>query len=380
LGSFPVNSTGVASLGSPALLPGVLTVYNGTGGVAGLLSVTYTITGTFVGTGGASADFASNLPADTTTATRTFGQAGSQTTLFIKPTSSPQFGQAVTLTAVVGAGPGGQVAPLGTVTFNDTINGVTTPLATVTLPPSQLKGRTAELATFTTKALATGAHTLTAVYNSHPAATAPNFTNTANTFTTLPNPIDGQWTTSTSAGSSVTVSADTTVGTLTATPAGGTTTHGQTATFVDTVTSSFNNPVSGLVQFKVDGVAVSATSLAPIGPNIARATYTTNTLTPGSHTITAVYNAHLNYLGNTSNAVTYSVAAVVLALNTAPSAPQGAIAFAESTTPAAKSTGPGTSNQDDHFASQTTTTNSTRTLAGALAKVHSEDDWLGGSF
>ena len=177
------------------------------------------------------------------------------------------------------------------------------------------------------------------------------------------------------------MTADTTAGRLAASPVGGTTSSGQTATFVDSVTSTFNNPVSGLVQFKVDGVIVKATSLTPIGPNVSRATYTTNTLTPGSHTITAVYNAHLNYLGNTSNAVTYSAAAVVVgALNTAPSAPQGSIAFAESTTPAAKSTGSGTSNQSDHFASQTTTTNSTRTLAGALAKVHSKDDWLGGSF
>jgi Bacterial Ig-like domain (group 3) len=379
LGSFPVNSTGVATLGSPALLPGVLTVYNNAGGVAGLLSVTYTITGTFVGTGGASADFASNLSADTTTANRTFTQAGSQTTLIVKPTSSPQFGQAVTLTAVVGAVPGGNVAPLGTVTFNDTINGVTTPLATVTLPPSQLKGRTAELVTFSTKALAKGAHTITALYNSHPAATAPNFTNTANPFTTLPNPIDGQWTTSTSAGSSVTVAADNTVGTLTANPAGGTTTHGQTATFTDTVTSSFNNPVSGLVQFKVDGVIVASTSLTAFGPNSARATYTTNSLSVGSHTISAVYNAHLNFLGDTSNAVTYSVAAIVLGPNTAPSAPQGSIAFAENSTPAAKSTGPGTSNPDGNSTSPATP-NSSRTLAGSLAKVRSSDDWLGGPF
>ena len=165
LGSFPVNSLGVATLASPALLPGVLTVYNNSGVVTELSSVTYTITGTFVGTGGASADFASNLPADTTTATRTFGQASSQTTLLITPASSPQFGQPVTLTGVVRATSGNLVAPLGTVTFNDTINGVTTPLATETLPASQLKGRIGELVTFTTKTLATGAHTITAVYN-----------------------------------------------------------------------------------------------------------------------------------------------------------------------------------------------------------------------
>jgi hypothetical protein len=38
------------------------------------------------------------------------------------------------------------------------------------------------------------------------------------------------------------------------------------------------------------------------------------------------------------------------------------------------------SNVDGYFASTTTTHQTPRTLAGALAKAHSGDDWLGGAF
>jgi hypothetical protein len=205
------------------------------------------------------------------------------------------------------------------------------------------------------------------------ASTAPDFTNTANTFTTLPSPIHGQWTGSTLTGFGFVVKGDTTVGTLTANPPGHTTTPGQTVTFTDVVKSTFNNPVSGLVQFLVDGMVIGARSLDATG----KATFTTSSLSTGAHTVTAKYNAHSNFLADTSNALTYTAAAA--ALVTAPPS-HGSISGAQSTTTSAKSTTPlSTSNLDGYFASPTTPT-STRTLAGALAKVHSNDDWSGGSF
>ncbi len=157
-------------------------------------------------------------------------------------------------------------------------------------------------------------------------------------------------------------------------PPGHTTTTGQTITFTDAVTSTFGpQPVSGLVQFLVDGAVTGAVSLNASG----KAIFTT-TLATGPHTVTAVYNAHNNYASNTSNALTYTAA--LAALGTAPPSGEGSISFAQSTTTATKpATPPSAANLDAHFASPTTP-NSTRTLAGALAKVHSEDDWLGGSF
>jgi large repetitive protein len=384
LGSFGVSNSGFASLGVPAsginpaipgVLPGQITAYNAAGNPVTLSTLTYTISGTFAGTG-ASPDFANTLPADITTTTRAVGGTAINTVtqLFANPAGPIQAGQKVTFTVVITAAGGSNtfLQPLGTVTFNDTVNGVTTPTI-VPLPTLQIRGRTDSVATFSTTALARGAHSLGVVYNPDLASTAPDFTNPANTFATLPAPVRGQqWNTSSLSGFGFVVKQDTTTGTLTAFPSGHSTTHGQTVTFTDTVRAGFGGIVSGLVQFKIDGVTTAAVSLDATG----KATFTTNSLSTGAHTVTAVYNAHSNFAGDTSNALTYTAALAALA--TAPRG-QGSVSFTQSTTTSAKSTTPlSTSNLDGYFASPTTPT--TRTLAGALAKVHSNDDWLGGSF
>jgi hypothetical protein len=82
-----------------------------------------------------------------------------------------------------------------------------------------------------------------------------------------------------------------------------TTSLGATITFTATVSSA--SP-TGTVQFKDGGVALgSAVALSS-----AAASYSTNALAVGSHSITAVYSGDANNVGSTSGALTQTVAQV----------------------------------------------------------------------
>jgi GH25 family lysozyme M1 (1,4-beta-N-acetylmuramidase) len=102
---------------------------------------------------------------------------------------------------------------------------------------------------------------------------------------------------------------------------------GQLVTFTATVTSTGGAP-TGAIAFK-DGSTTLASGVLASGV----ATFSTTTLSPGSHTITAVYNGDNNFSGSTSSAVTQTVnpnpAATATALTTSfnPSAPGQAVTF-----------------------------------------------------
>ncbi len=93
---------------------------------------------------------------ETRTLTQSVGVIGTSTALAAS-TTSPTFGDTVTLTATVTPGSGALGAPTGTVTFIDG----STPLGTVPLAAVGGNGK----ATFSTAALSGGAHPVTAVYN-----------------------------------------------------------------------------------------------------------------------------------------------------------------------------------------------------------------------
>ena len=161
--------------------------------------------------------------------------------------NSPYYGQSVTFTAKVTANFGGTAA--GTVTFK---NG-TTALATVTLTSGQ--------ATYATNALHTGAHTITATYSGSAndlASTSPNLTETVQ-----------RTTSTTSLASSLNPS-----------------TSGKAVTFTATIVSAHGGSVSGTVTFS-NGATTLGTGAVNAATN--QATFTTSTLSAGTHSITALY-------------------------------------------------------------------------------------------
>jgi hypothetical protein len=293
LGSFNVGSTGSAST-SP-ILPGALKAFDNTGAVISLTSVPYTITANFVPTG---TDFAASLPADSGSVVETVTNVNTVTQLSVTPvTPPPQAGQKLTLTATVTATGNSLLPPIGSVTFKDG----TTTLGTAALPVpvSQVKGASKATATFSTSSLSIGNHALSATYTGD-TSPAPDFT-TGPGFTAFPSVVRSQWNGSGPTVFGVSVKPLTTFGKLTALPTSQVV--GGTVTFSDVVTSSISGQPggtpSGLVQFKDGTTIIGAASLDATG----KATFSTNTLSVGNHLITAIYNAHLTFAGDTSNSL-----------------------------------------------------------------------------
>ena len=75
--------------------------------------------------------------------------------------------------------------------------------------------------------------------------------------------------------------------------------YGQSVTFTATVTDT---AATGTVTFQDGGAALGSPALSN-----GTATYTTSTLSVGSHTITAVYSGDSNFAGSTSSALTQTV-------------------------------------------------------------------------
>lgn len=168
-------------------------------------------------------------------------------------------GQSVTFTATVSGGS----SPTGTVQFKD---GATNLGAPVALASGE--------ATFSTSALTSGSHTIAAVYSGD--------TNNLTSSAIVGQQVD-QVTTSTALVSSLNPSS-----------------FGQSVTFTATVTGS--SP-TGTVQFK-DG----STNLgAAVALSSGQATYSTSVLTPGSHSITAVYSGDAGNQASTSSALSQQV-------------------------------------------------------------------------
>ena len=192
---------------------------------------------------------------------------GSTSTSLTSTPNPSTLGQTVTLSATVSAVAPAVGIPTGTVTFRD---GATS-LGVVTLVNGS--------ASLTVSTLTTGSHSLTAVYSGSPnfnASTSPAVTqvvnpgNTTTSLTSTPNPSN----------------------------------FGQTVTLSATV-----NPVApatgvptGTVTFR-DG----ATALATVNLVNGSASFSLATLTPGSHSLTAVYNGSASFAGSTSAVVNHVV-------------------------------------------------------------------------
>ena len=184
------------------------------------------------------------------------------------------YGQSVTFTAAVNVQTPGSGTPTGTVTFMDG----TTTLGTGTLSSSGL-------ATYIAGNLSTGTHTnIAAVYGGD--AYFNNSTSAAYS-QTINTPPSGNTT--------ITVTADVNPST-----------YGQLVTLTATVTRSGNtNTPSGSISFQ-DGSSLLGTGTLNGGsPNTA--TFSTSTLSVGSHYIAAVYGGDTNFGGSTSAVLTQTV-------------------------------------------------------------------------
>ena len=189
-------------------------------------------------------------PSGTTPALTQNVLEGTATNLISNLNPSP-FGQSVTFTATVTAPGGGGVTPDGTITFFDG----TTILANVVLNGSAV-------ATYSTAALAAGAHSITASYGGD----APNDIQ-ASTSAVLTQNV--QTPSSIAVASSLNPS-----------------NYGVSVTFTATVTSTGSVPATGTVNFLDGGVSIGSGTLAG---NPAVATFTTAGLNVATHTITATY-------------------------------------------------------------------------------------------
>ncbi len=83
---------------------------------------------------------------------------------------------------------------------------------------------------------------------------------------------------------------------------------GQTVTLTATVAVSGTGAPEGTVTFTIDGQAQAPVRLAEVGGS-DQATFTTSTLTPGTHTITAVYGGDTTFASSGSNPVTVTISA-----------------------------------------------------------------------
>jgi len=211
-------------------------------------------------------------------------------------------GQAVTFTATI-SGTAGQ-APTGTVTFKDG----STVLGTATL--SAITADTADLwsaqATFTTSTLATGMHTIQAIYSGDSGYLGSSASLSQNV-------------------SSSTATASTTTLSSSATAA----LPGQAVTFTTTITGSGGGTPTGTVTFHDGGTVLGTATLSAISSG-AQATFTISTLTNGTHIITAVYSGDSTYAGSTSSALLESIqpassSTTTLSSSTTSSAPGQAV-------------------------------------------------------
>ncbi len=198
-------------------------------------------------------------------------QSNTTTTITASATSIAH-GDSVTFTATV-TPTAGSTIPTGQVIFGDG----DLQIGSATVDPT---GK----ATFTTTALASSSHSITAAYGgcttllgSLSSTITVSVTGTAATTTT---------TTLTASATSVTTGSSITF-TAIITPAGGTGTPTGTVTFFDGTTT------------------LNAATVAT-----GKATYTNNTLATGSHNITAVYSGDTTFSASTSSAITITITAV----------------------------------------------------------------------
>lgn len=196
------------------------------------------------------------------------------TTNSVLTTSNPAInvGQAVTFTDTINLIRG--VAPTGTVTFYDG----STVIGTGTINASGV-------ATITTTTLPAGTDTITAVYGGDTNYGVSNAGPVTETVSVAQTPASN-------------------VDVLTASAISRTV--GQAVTFTDTITKTGSVAPTGTVTFYDGSTVIGTGTLDASGV----ATFTTNVLAAGTHTVTAVYSGDVNYSGETSNSVSVTVFAV----------------------------------------------------------------------
>ncbi len=190
------------------------------------------------------------------------------TTSAVSASADPSLsGQSVTFTATVTVVSPAAGTPTGSVTFKD---------SSTTLGTGTLSGGTA---TYSIDSLAVGSHSITAVYDGD-----TNFTGSA------------------SSAATQNVNQGTTTTTLGTAPNPSVVGQSVTLTATVSVTSPAAGTPGGTVTFK-DGT----TTLAIVSPSGGAATYSTSSLSLGSHSITAGYSGDTNFTASTSLAVTQTV-------------------------------------------------------------------------
>ena len=269
--STPAGSVSFTSSGSGAFSASGSCTLSGSGTTA-TCNLTYTPAAVGTGTHTITASYGGDTTHANTNGSFNLTVNQATTTTAVTSSANPStFGQSVTFTATVSSNSSPITSGSGdTVTFKD---------GTATLGTGTLNG--AGLATFTTNTLSGGSHSITAVYagdTSYAASTSSALSQTVNTVST-----------STAVVSSLNPS-----------------TYNQSVTFTATVSSN-GNPItlgSGeTVTFKDGTTTLGTGTLNASGV----ATYSTSTLSGGSHSITAVYGGDTNYATSTSGALSQTV-------------------------------------------------------------------------
>ena len=234
--------------------------------------------------------------------------------------ANPSFvGQSVTFTATVSGG----YSPTGTITFKD--NGTT--LATVAL-----SGGHSPSASFTTSSLTAGSHQITPVYSGDANNDPSSVPLTQNVLA---------------------ASATATILVSSVNPS----TVGQAVTFTATVSSGGGTP-TGTITFKDGG-----TTLATVPLSGVTASFTTSSLTAGSHSITAVYSGDVSNTSSTSSPTIQNVGAVTTATTLSSSANPSTVGQAVTFT-ATVSSGGGTPAGTVTFADRGATLGTAMTVSG----------------
>lgn len=240
LSTQPVSGTGSSSFSTSSLAVG-----------------SHTITANYQPTGAFSA----------TSAALTQVITGLSTAAAVTSSLNPApYSQSVTFTATVTNTSSTSGAPTGTVTFTDGAMALGT-------QPLTASSTTAAAASFSTNGLSVGTHPITATYN-------PN-SPYAGGSATLSQVITGTATTATLTSS------------LNPAP------YGQPVTFTATIASASASP-TGTVTF-TDGTTITVTQpLTSSSGTSATASFTTSTLSVGSHTITATYSPTGGFTASTA--------------------------------------------------------------------------------
>jgi hypothetical protein len=279
----PSTATGTVTFkdGSTTLGAGTLSGGSATFVTSALSVATHSITAVY----GGDTNFAGST---STSLSQVVGQGASTTALNTAPNPAA-FGQAVTFTATVTPG-----TATGTVTFKD---------GTATLGAGTLSSGSA---TLTTSTLATGNHSITAVYSGD-----ANFTGSTSSATIQ----------------SVGLAASTTALASGTNPSA----FAQSVTFTATVSP---NTATGTVIFK-DGSTTLGTGTLSSGS----ATFATAALSVGTHSITAVYGGDANFGSSTSTAVSQvvnqSASTTALTSSANPSTSGQSVTFTAMVTPSA---------------------------------------------